>query len=106
MRKGFEPLFDVPVAIEHADQPLGTHVFTAMAQNDDPETMRWTVISMAASEAGSPASAAGALDRVAIPQDARDQISELLSPGASLIISDQGLGPDTGKGTDFIVLTR
>jgi hypothetical protein len=30
----------------------------------------------------------------------------LMSPGASLIISDKGLGPETGKGTDFIVLTR
>ena len=29
-----------------------------------------------------------------------------MSPGASLIISDQGLGPETGTGTDFIVLTR
>jgi lipoprotein-anchoring transpeptidase ErfK/SrfK len=106
VRKGFEPLFDVPVAIEQADRPLGTHVFTAMAQADDAETTRWTVVSMTAAPAGSPASAAGALDRIAIPQDARDQISELLTPGASLIISDQGLGPETGKGTDFIVLTR
>jgi hypothetical protein len=29
-----------------------------------------------------------------------------MSPGASLIISDKGLGSETGKGTDFIVLTR
>ena len=47
-----------------------------------------------------------AVDRINIPQDALDRISELMSPGASLIISDQGLGPETGKGTDFIVLTR
>jgi hypothetical protein len=47
-----------------------------------------------------------ALDRVAIPPDALARISELMSPGASLIISDKGLGGETGKGTDFIVLTR
>ena len=29
-----------------------------------------------------------------------------MSPGASLIISDKGIGAETGKGTDFIVLTR
>ena len=29
-----------------------------------------------------------------------------MSIGASLIISDEGLGRETGKGTDFIVLTR
>ena len=49
---------------------------------------------------------AQALDRVNIPAQALGRISELMSPGASLIISDQGLGPETGKGTDFIVLTR
>jgi len=47
-----------------------------------------------------------ALGRVTIPPDALERISELMSPGASLIISDKGLGPETGKGTDFIVLTR
>jgi hypothetical protein len=29
-----------------------------------------------------------------------------LSPGASLVISDHGLGEAPGQGTDFIVLTR
>ena len=47
-----------------------------------------------------------ALARVTIPPEALERISELMSAGASLIISDQGLGSETGKGTDFIVLTR
>jgi hypothetical protein len=55
---------------------------------------------------GPPSNATEALDRVTIPQDALERISELMSPGASLIISDKGLGGETGKGTDFIVLTR
>jgi hypothetical protein len=50
--------------------------------------------------------ATGALGRITIPQDTLDRISELMSPGASLVISDKGLGPETGKGTDFIVLTH
>jgi hypothetical protein len=50
--------------------------------------------------------AADALSRVTIPQEALDRISRLMSPGASLIISDKGLGSETGRGTDFIVLTR
>jgi len=104
VRKGFEPVFDMAVEIEQPNEPLGTHVFTAMGQNDDA-TMRWTVVSMPQAMK-SPVSAAAALDRIAIPQEARDEISGLLTPGASLIISDQGLGPETGKSTDFIVLTR
>ena len=47
-----------------------------------------------------------ALDRITIPEDALARITELMTPGASLIISDLGMSYETGKGTDFIVLTR
>ena len=47
-----------------------------------------------------------ALARIEIPQDVIDQISQLIVPGSSLVVSDQGLGPETGSGTDFIVVTR
>jgi len=33
-----------------------------------------------------------------------DRISELLTPGSSLIISDHGISRETGKDTDFVVL--
>ena len=52
------------------------------------------------------ATAAEALERVDIPAPALSRISSLMSTGASLIISDQGLGSETGTETDFIVLTR
>jgi lipoprotein-anchoring transpeptidase ErfK/SrfK len=124
VRKGFEPVFDVPVTFERPDQPLGTHVFTALAFNDDNTTLRWNVMSMPGGgsapvkkaekgkkvEVAVPtmptSNATDALNRVSIPQDAIDRISRLMSPGASLIISDKGISGETGKGTDFIVLTR
>jgi lipoprotein-anchoring transpeptidase ErfK/SrfK len=127
VRQGFEPLFDVPVEIEHPEQPLGTHVFTALGLADGGAGMRWNVMSIAAepqrqlisakigpkvqaisraAEDHLPQTAAAALDRIQIPQEAADRIGEILSPGGSLVISDQGLGGETGRGTDFIVLTR
>ena len=118
VRKGFEPVFDVPVTIEQPEQPFGTHIYTALALGDDNTTMRWNVVSLpvaasafkkggkASVPAGPASNAAQSLERVTIPQDAVDRISEMMSPGSSLIISDQGLGPETGRGTDFIVLTR
>jgi len=125
VRKGFEPVLDAPVTFEEPDRPLGTHVFTALAVNDDNTTLRWNVVSMPgagsapvkksvkgkraeppAAPAAPVSNAREALDRVAIPPDVLERISELMSPGASLIISDKGLGSETGKGTDFIVLTR
>jgi lipoprotein-anchoring transpeptidase ErfK/SrfK len=111
VRKGFEPIFNVPVKFEQPDRPLGTHVFTALAVNDD-DSMRWNVVTIPTAlygkelAFGKPSTAAEALGRVTIPPDAIDRISELMSEGASLIVSDQGLGPETGTGTDFIVLTR
>ena len=39
------------------------------------------------------------LDRIEIPHDAIQQISELLIPGSSLIISDYGISSETGPYT-------
>ena len=36
----------------------------------------------------------------------RSRTTDLMTPGASLIISDLGMNHETGKGTDFIMLTR
>jgi hypothetical protein len=53
-----------------------------------------------------PNRASAALDRIEIPQDAVDRISELLTPASSVIISDYGISHETGKDTDFIVVTH
>ena len=139
VRQDFSPLFNAPVTIEHPDQPLGTHVFTAMEYLDDHAGFRWNVVSLPGEpskaarqpeyerklskyakarrrDAGAaearfdpppppPQTPQQALARIEIPQDVIDQISQLIIPGSSLIISDQGLGDETGEGTDFIVAT-
>lgn len=132
VRKGFEPVFEAPVEIADADRPLGTHVFTAMALGEEGAPAHWTVVTMppervkakriererrgrradrsrvaevAVADVQS-VTASEALDRITIPQDAMNRISKLMSVGASLIISDKGLGPETGLETDFVVLTR
>jgi hypothetical protein len=122
VRKGFDAIFSAPVTFREPERPLGTHVFTALDTNDD-DSMRWTVVTVPTAPArpasrsrfgdpsselssvGRPSSAAEALERVSVPPEASERISELLSVGASVIISDQGLSPETVAGTDFIVLT-
>jgi lipoprotein-anchoring transpeptidase ErfK/SrfK len=128
VRKGFEPLFDVPITIGRPDQPIGTHVFTAVAVGDERGTARWMVVSLSsassivdsgdavqtrqatdrtASTAKSTAAATSALDRLDLPQEAVERISELMSVGASLIVTDSGLGRDaTALDSDFTILTR
>ena len=53
-----------------------------------------------------PGNPSDALERITIPDSAVARITALMSPGASLIISDVGMSHETGRGTDFIVLTR
>jgi lipoprotein-anchoring transpeptidase ErfK/SrfK len=126
VRQGFTPLFDIPVKIQDPEQLLGTHVFTVTRSQEEGETLRWTVVSMpekslpTPSKRGarsdqivqttppvsSPDKANAALDRLEIPQDVVERISQLLTPGSSLIISDYGISGETGKGTDFIVVTQ
>jgi L,D-transpeptidase catalytic domain len=118
VRQGFTPLFDVPVKVQNPEEPLGTHVFTAMDNQNAGASIRWTVVSLSEEgrEAGmkqivaAPSSvmlsdkANDALDRIEIPQEAIEQISQLLTPGASLFVSDFGISHETGKDTDFIVV--
>jgi hypothetical protein len=127
VRKAFEAVFDSPVTIANPERSLGTHVFTATGFTEDHTAMHWLLVSMpeaarqeerradkhreqkavkAPVEAAP--TAAEALARIDIPQDVREHIAELLTPGSSLTISDKDLGPETGASgeTDFIVLTR
>jgi hypothetical protein len=118
VRQAFTPLFDVPVRIQNPEQPLGTHVFTAMDSQADGASIRWTVVSLPdkfspAKEREAvaippsvtlPDKANDALDRIEMPREAIEQISQLLTPGASLIISDYGISDETGEDTDFIVV--
>ena len=129
VRQGFTPLFDVPVKIENSEEPLGTHVFTLMEPQEEGSAVRWSVVSMPEQRTSADSikerrvpkqqivktapsaiplsdNANTALDRIEIPQDAILQISELLIPGSSLIISDYGISSETGPYTDFIVLTH
>ena len=117
-RQGFTPLFDVPVKIQNPEQPLGTHVFTVMDFQNDGASLRWTVVSLpekfekreAVMEqiVATPLPDKGneALDRIDIPRQAIEQISQLLTPGSSLIISDYGISDETGTDTDFIEVIR
>jgi hypothetical protein len=130
VRQGTVPLFDLPIAIDDPDRPLGTHVFTAMTVTDNGTGMRWNLMTIPtdpvammqepsrrrSKEPPKPvvvhgqlkptSTPAEALDRIQFPKEAVDRISELLTPGSSLVVSDAGLGPETGRGTEFIVLTR
>ena len=125
VRQSFEPIFESPVTIADSDRPIGTHVFTAVERLTNDASLRWTVVSLGGGRPTGPVSSIGrarlssgrdieplptdpgnakaALDRIVIPQDALDRIA-VVSPRSSLIVTDEALSAETGKGTDFVVL--
>jgi lipoprotein-anchoring transpeptidase ErfK/SrfK len=134
-RQNFAPLFDSPATIAPSDRPLGTHVFTAEIDKNDLNVVHWTVVSLPASVRAqvheneqrsamrrkgakaesalearpAPAidSPAEALDRITIPADVMARITDALTTGSSIIVSDQGINQgETGEDTDFIVSLR
>ncbi len=130
VRQGWKPLFDVPVSFENPEQPIGTHVYTAMNAKADG-SLRWTVVSIPSAtrrvvEAKNDSGRRGrqehavktvdfvapmpnpsdALDRIVMTPELIDRISDMITPGSSLIVSDNRLSDETGEYTDFIVTTR
>src|SRR6202011_888182 len=97
VRRGFEPVLEVPVTIRDADRPIGTHVFTAMARTD--AGLRWTVVAL-----NDVSDAKSALDRIVFPPEVLDRIAPTAAPRSSLIISDEPLSRETGKGTEFVAV--
>ena len=126
VRKAFHPLWEGPVLIHDSDKPIGTFVFTAIGTRDATRELSWSVVSLyknpTAIEAPTPrtrgskrsapaelpltdiAAAQAALDRLDIPADIAEQISEVVLPGSSLVISDEPPHLETGKDTDFVVI--
>ena len=129
VRQGYVPVFEGPITIRDPDKSIGSYVFTAFGNADS--RVRWGVVSMyadgnskvaaepAAARSSSrkgesrrsieaaPADVAGAkaaLDRIAIPHEALQRISDVVLPGSSLIVSDEGLSIETGKDTDFVIV--
>jgi hypothetical protein len=93
----FDTSIEVPVTIRNPEQPLGTHIFTAMAKNDTG--LRWSVVSIDEGD-----SAKNALDRITIPQEVWDRIAPTAVPRSSIIISDEPLSAETNYRTEFVAV--
>jgi hypothetical protein len=122
VRQAFQPILEIPVTIQDADRPIGTHIFTAMERTDAGNDFRLSVVSFVDSngrepnarkgrdgEAGATATglsdAKAALERIAIPPETFDRIAEMVSPRSSVIISDEAMSSETGKGEFVVVMS-
>jgi peptidoglycan hydrolase-like protein with peptidoglycan-binding domain len=100
VRQQFRPIFDVAIAFQNPEQPLGTHLFTALFAAGDSRS-GWMGISL---EGDNPASV---LDRIEIPTEVRRKIAQKLTPGSSLIVADKSMNSAVlPEGADFLVSTN
>jgi hypothetical protein len=128
VRQAWKTIYEAPAAFKNPDSPLGTHVYVATDTAEDGAAMRWLAMTYPQSTLGpdhkhsrrgnrseptpspDPArpreTAASALDRLELTDEAKAFIADRLWVGASLIVSDYALSDETGKYTDFIVQPR
>jgi hypothetical protein len=93
----FDATIEVPVTIRDPGTPIGTHVFTAMANNDTG--LRWSVVTIDNGD-----DAKDALDRITFPQDVLDRIAPTAMPRSSIVISDEPLSAETNYRTEFVAV--
>ena len=99
VRQKFDAVFDTPVRFRNPDAKLGTHLFTVMNFGPDDTKAQWMAVSLKGDDDPSIV-----LDRIVIPDDVRQNISERLTPGSSLVIADTAINSATlPKGADFLV---
>ncbi|MDQ8697969.1 L,D-transpeptidase family protein [Hyphomicrobium sp. LHD-15] len=130
IRQGFEKVLDLQAEIVNPDVPLDTFVFTAVAWKDDTKTdLKWTATEVSEHSSGilgygngserkkgapeevklpsqtDAQRAAQTLDRIKIPKEASDWISEVMKPGSTLIVSSYDMARSETRyaGTDFVV---
>jgi L,D-transpeptidase catalytic domain len=92
----YDATIEVPITIRNPDQPIGTHVITAVAST--AAGLRWTAVTVDGT-----GDAKAALDRITIPQDVIDRIGPTALPRSSIIISDEPLHRETNYRTEFVV---
>jgi hypothetical protein len=130
VRQATVHLFETPVTIRDPGRPIGTHLFVATKPSEDGTSLRWVSLTPPAaveykvrphsSRRGRkfepeediapapafPESATAALDRIEIPEEARERIGGLLWTGATLIIADVGMSGEGRFAMDFQILGR
>jgi L,D-transpeptidase catalytic domain len=131
VRQDYVKVFDLPITIREPEKPIGTHLFIAVPKEtvaSAPDRgLRWLVLTLpegapnedeigtrrggrvnvVAPAKVAPPTASETLDRIEMPDEVAEKLSEMLWAGAALIVSDNEMSHETTDfaRTDFVVLT-
>jgi peptidoglycan hydrolase-like protein with peptidoglycan-binding domain len=103
VRRKFRDIYQAPVTLTDPTAEIGTHVFTALAFKPGDAKVDWMAVP---AEGESHEDSGKVLNRLVISDTVRREISKILTPGSSLIVTDRSFARNTGLGTDFVVVTR
>ncbi|MBP1850599.1 L,D-transpeptidase family protein [Rhizobium halophytocola] len=118
VRQNFRPVFEGPIEIADPQRPLGTHFLEATHVDRAAGKADWHGVTMDNYIPSPTARRLGidtdsqasdmeeALSRITVPGDLRAKIATLLDAGSSITITDASDPRETGRGTDFITMTR
>lgn len=120
IRRDKQPIYETQITLRDPEKPLGSHLLVMPDTNSGE--VNWFSISMSSKipnhiirdygldkayrNSRVFANVTETLDRIVLPDDTRAFIEARLESGASFAISDNGIGTETGDGTDFIVQTH
>jgi hypothetical protein len=129
IRQNLKAIHEAPVTFRNPDTPLGTHIYVAMEMGEGG-AVSWLAMTYPQSTSGpdskprpqrasrrggrpEPApsadsgppreTATGALERIVLADETKAFIADRLWAGASIILSDYPLSPESPVGTEFIV---
>jgi hypothetical protein len=131
VRQDYVKVFDLPITIREPEKPIGTHLFIAVPTKTvagaPDRGLRWLVLTLpegapnedeigvrrsgrvnvVARAKVAPPTASETLDRIEMPDEVAEKLSEMLWAGAALIVSDNEMSHETTNfaRTDFVVLT-
>ena len=107
--------FEDSVAIKQPELPFGTHVFNLTGASDDLAKMRWMAVEVerqvddkgkSVAAQASALLAAFTIHRVDIPDGTAHRLTEMLHPGATMIITDQPDDPARRTDPGFTIMAQ
>jgi len=128
IRQDWKEVYEAPITFKDPDRPIGTHLFVAVDADSDGK-VKWSAISVpsgampsdepprkrssrdkkdepAAAPPPQGDTAAAALERVELPDGARERMADLVWTGAQVIVTDNARSDEMDYDTDIIVSTR
>jgi hypothetical protein len=103
-------VLDDAMTVRDPRKPLGTHVFTLTGPADDAKNLKWMAVGLGAPPAKAAASSAKLAEttirRLQLSDATARHVTELLHPGATMVVTDASAEQSTRTDPGFSIMTH